>query len=91
MWNLLLDEENILSNRELHIGYNGEAENMEDLSERDITIMEILRNNPNITLQEVADKISKSLRTVKIAVKSLQERGLVERVGEKKNGTWKIV
>ena len=89
--NLLLDEENILSNRELHVGYNGEAENMEDVSERDITIMEILRNNPNITLQEVADKISKSLRTVKIAVKSLQERGLVERVGGKKNGTWKIV
>lgn len=89
--NLLLDEENILSNRELHIGYNGEAENIEDVSERDITIMEILRNNPNITLQEVSDKIGKSLRTVKIAVKSLQERGLVERVGGRKNGTWKIV
>lgn len=89
--NLLLNEENVLSNRELHIGYNGEPEKTEDISERDITIMEILRNNPNITLQEVADKIGKSLRTVKVAVKSLQERGLVERVGGKKNGTWNVV
>ncbi len=89
--NLLLNEENILSNRELHIGYNGEPENTEDVSERDITIMEILRNNPNITLQEVADKIGKSLRTVKLALKSLQERGLVKRVGGKKNGTWNVV
>lgn len=89
--NLLLDEENVLSNRELHIGYNGEPKNTEDVSERDITIMELLRNNPNITLQEVADKIGKSLRTVKVALKSLQERGLVERVGGKKNGTWNVV
>lgn len=89
--NLLLEEENLLSNRELHIGYNGEPENAEELSERDITIMEILRNNPRITLQEVADKIGKSLRTVKIAVKSLQERGLVKRVGGKKNGSWNVV
>lgn len=89
--NLLLDEENVLSNRELHIGYNSEPKTAEEISERDITIMEILRNAPCITLQEVADKIGKSLRTVKIAVKSLQERGLVERVGGKKNGTWKVV
>ena len=89
--NLLLEEENVLSNRELHIGYNGEPETAEEISERDITIMEILRNNPTITLQAVSDKIGKSLRTVKVAVKSLQERGLVERVGGKKNGTWKIV
>ena len=89
--NLLLDEENILSNRELHIGYDGESKTVEEISERDITIMEILRNNPFITLQEVADKIGKSLRTVKIDLKSLQERGLVERVGGKKTGTWKIV
>lgn len=89
--NLLLEEENVLSNRELHIGYNGEPENAEELPERDITIMEILRNNPRITLQEVADKIGKSLRTVKIAVKSLQERGLVKRVGGKKNGSWNVV
>ena len=91
MRNLLLDEENVLSNRELHIGYSGEPETAEEVSDRDITIMEILRNNPCITLQEVADKIGKSLRTVKVAVKSLQERGLVERVGGKKNGTWKVV
>ena len=52
--------------------------------------MGILQNNPSITLQEIADTIGKSLRTVKIAIKSLQERDLVERVGGKKNGSWKV-
>lgn len=88
--NLLLNEENVLSNRELHIGYTSNPENAEEISKRDITIMEILQNNPSITLQEIADIIGKSLRTVKIAIKSLQERGLVERVGGKKNGSWKV-
>ena len=88
--NLLLNEENVLSNRELHIGYTGDPENAEEISERDITIMGILQNNPSITLQEIADTIGKSLRTVKIAIKSLQERDLVERVGGKKNGSWKV-
>ena len=88
--NLLLNEENVLSNRELHIGYTGDPENTEEISNRDITIMGILKNNPSITLQEIADAIGKSLRTVKIAIKSLQERGLVERVGGKKSGSWKV-
>lgn len=88
--NLLLNEENVLSNRELHIGYTGDPENAEEISKRDIAIIGILQNKPRITLQEIADTIGKSLRTVKIAIKSLQERGLVERVGGKKNGSWKV-
>jgi DNA-binding Lrp family transcriptional regulator len=39
-----------------------------------------------ITLAEISDKIGKSLRTVKITMKKLQENGIVERVGGKKTG-----
>ena len=47
--------------------------------------------NPSITLDEVAERIGKSSRTVKMAVKSMRERGIIERVGGKKKGSWKIL
>ena len=88
--NLLLEEDNVLSNRELHIGFTEAEEAPDAKSERDTEILNLLSNNPDITLQEIAEKIGKSLRTVKVAIKALQERGIVERVGGKKNGSWKV-
>lgn len=87
--NLLLGEDNILSNREMHICYK-EEEEKQIYFDRNAMIIEILRSNPNITLQQVAEKIGKSLRSVKTSIKFLQERGAVERIGSKKNGTWKV-
>ncbi len=86
--NLLLGENNILSNRELHIHYKKVKEPTEVTWQREALIIEILRENPKITLQEVADKIGKSLRTVKTAIKVLQENGTIARSGGKKNGCW---
>lgn len=88
--NLLLGEDNILSNREMHIAFKEPTELSENMSERENLIVEILRNNPNITLQEVATTIGKSLRTIKMSIKTLQERGVVRHVGGKKNGYWQI-
>lgn len=82
--NLLLGEDNVLSNREMHIGY---AEIEADF---ETAILEILKSNPSVILQEVADKIGKSLRFVKLIIKNLQERGVVERIGSKKTGSWKV-
>ena len=89
--NLLLGEDNILSNRELHIGYKEIPVPYEKLKKREESILNILKESPDISLQEVADKIGRSLRTVKIAVKSLQEQGRLERVGGKKKGSWKVI
>ena len=89
--NLLLGEDNILSNRELHIGYKETPVPYEKLKKREESILSILKESPDISLQEVADKIGRSLRTVKIAVKSLQEQGRLERVGGKKKGSWKVI
>ncbi len=86
--NLLLGEDNILSNRELHINYTEVRETAKEITNRELLIIQILKETPTITLQEVADKIGKSIRTVKTAVKSLQEREIIERVGGKKNGSW---
>lgn len=88
--NLLLGEDNILLSRELHIAYKEPIEPVSALHDREVLILDILRANPGITLDEVAQKIGKSSRTVKTTVKSMQDRGIIERHGSKKNGSWVI-
>ena len=88
--NLLLDEDNILSNREMHIAYKEVEEHPQAITDREKTIIDLIQANPQITLTEISEKIDKSLRTVKNAMKTLQEKGIVERIGGKKNGSWKI-
>ena len=89
--NLLLGEDNILSNREMHINYKEVNSSTEETVTREQIILEILEKQPKITLQEIADKIGKSLRTVKMSIKVLQESGKIERVGGKKEGSWKVL
>ena len=89
--NLLLGEDNILSNREMHINYKEVNSSTEETVTREQIILEILEKQPKITLQEIADKIGKSLRTVKTSIKALQESGKIERVGGKKEGSWKVL
>ena len=88
--NLLLAEDNILSNREMHVAYKEIEEPVQVITERERTIIDFLRKNPSITLDEIAERIGKSPRTVKAAVKSMRDRGIVERVGGKRNGIWKV-
>ena len=89
--NLLLGEDNVLSNREMHVNYKEVKSSTEETVTREQIIVEILEKQPKITLQEIADKIGKSLRTVKMSIKALQESGKIERVGGKKEGSWKVL
>ncbi len=88
--NLLLAEKNILSNREMHIDYKETKEEKQEKLYREALIIDILKENPYITLQEVSNRIGKSLRTVNLSVKALQEKGILSRAGAKKNGYWII-
>ena len=89
--NLLLGEDNVLSNREMHVNYKEVKMSAGETIAREQVIIEMLRDNPDITLQELANTIGKSLRTVKMAIKALQESGKIERIGGKKNGSWKVL
>ena len=88
--NLLLDEDNILSNREMHIAFKEIDEQPEIVTDREKKIIELVKENPQITLAEISKKIGKSLRTVNSSMKLLQEKGIIERVGSKKKGHWII-
>ena len=49
----------------------------------------ILRSDIAISLQEVADSIGLSSRGVKKICNKLQEYGMLERIGSKRDGIWK--
>lgn len=88
--NLLLNENNPLSNRKMHISYKELKESPQSISEREKMIIDLIKVNPQITLAQIGDKIGRSLRTVNNTMKSLQEKGIIERVGGKKNGRWQV-
>ncbi len=55
------------------------------------SVLELLSANTNITVAELMQKTGKAERTVKRALASLKEKGLIERVGSDKTGYWKVL
>ena len=103
--NIMLGENNELKNRYTHIDYDeymkkfGENEktsvqNTENFGVNEKTsvqIIEIMKNTPNITLQEIAEKLNRSKRAVEMQVKKLREQGIIKRIGADKNGHWEVI
>ena len=53
-------------------------------------ILELLIENPKITMAEMAEKLNVAKRTIEREVKQLRETGRVECIGSKRFGHWKI-
>ena len=51
-------------------------------------ILEYLHEYPTATQTVISAAIGKSLRTIKAGMAALQEKGLLEREGARKNGRW---
>lgn len=66
-----------------------------ELTERQQEILHLLRKNPELTSQKISQKISQinsaSARTIIKDMKVLQEVGLLQRVGSKKEGHWEVI
>lgn len=84
--NLILNENNQLHNRDLHISPVLQPQE----NSRETKILVLMGNNPSIKLDEIAEQLNVSLRTIKNAVSALIKEGKVERLGGKKMGYWKI-
>jgi len=56
-----------------------------------VQILELIKADPKITLQEIAEKTNRSKRAIEMQVKKLRENGVLKRVGATKNGHWEIV
>lgn len=55
------------------------------------SVLAVLKQTPEITRKELAEKVSKTVRTVQRALVSLTDKGYIRRVGAKKNSTWKVL
>lgn len=83
--NLLLGEKNTLHNRDLHIS----AATNKTLPTREGIVLEQIKNNPSIKIDDLAKILNVSPRTIDNIIASLTEKGIIERVGGKKSGYWK--
>ena len=53
-------------------------------------ILDLMRNNPEITIDEMASAASVSRSTVLRSVKKLRENGMVNRIGGDRYGHWQM-
>lgn len=93
-YNLLSSTKYELKNRDTHVDSIQSASD-NDLKGNNCTLEEqaiinLIKENPSINQDEIAQSINKSLRTVKTYMITMQEKGLIERVNGKKNGEWVV-
>ena len=50
----------------------------------------MINENPFINQDEISIRIGKSLRTVKLYMSSMKQKGIIARLNGKKNGKWII-
>ena len=94
--NLLLGENHILKNREIHVNFNDTVKIQDGTvkAENDTvndTVFSLIRQNNKIKVTEISERLNISLSTAKRKIKELKEQGLIERIGSDKTGHWKIM
>ncbi|MDY3301552.1 MAG: ATP-binding protein, partial [Lachnospiraceae bacterium] len=62
----------------------------DELNFTEKTILAILKSKPDASRDELAEKASKTVRTVQRTLNSLRDKGYIEREGAKQNTVWKI-
>lgn len=60
------------------------------LNKTEQTVLSLIAENPHLTLEEVAQSISKSSKTVQRCLDSLKKKKIILRVGARKDGYWEI-
>ena len=72
---------------------NGAIDNMVLTTTQETTqekILNLIRKNPSITQSQMAKALGITRDGISYNIKQLKEKGIIERIGATKNGTWKI-
>ena len=81
----------ILSAQSAHdVGVNVGANVGVNESEPESICLNLLRENPKLSAQKIADQMGLSSRQVERLLAKLKKDGRIERIGAAKNGYWKI-
>ena len=73
----------------VNVTYDVTYENALNITEQ--AVLTVLRQNSEISREEIAERVSKTVRTVQRALAALTEKGYIRRVGAKKNSTWEVL
>lgn len=85
--NLLFNEHNPLTNKDLRIIINKDSD--EPLS-RESRVIELMKENPKISIDELANKIGVSSRTIKSISSALVKDNKIKRINGKRYGHWEV-
>ncbi len=61
------------------------------LNGTEMSVLAILKQKSDLSREEIANKISKTTRTVQRALDSLRAKGYIRRIGSKQKPTWEIL
>lgn len=61
------------------------------LNGTEMSVLALLKQKPDSSRDEIAEQISKTVRTVQRALDALKDKGYIERIGSKQNPTWKTL
>jgi predicted HTH transcriptional regulator len=62
----------------------------EELNKTQLTILELFKKEPSITISEIASILNLADRTIKRAIDFLKKSGLIERIGSTQSGHWEV-
>ncbi len=60
------------------------------LNEIQNKILKLISNNKNVTQKEISEELNTTKRTIERNIMILKEMNLIERIGSRKSGYWKI-
>lgn len=83
--NVALNDKNVAKSVALKV-----KEKYPELRKVYIDIIEVISKDNYITQEEIAGKLNKTRNSIYRNIKSLKEIGILERLGSKKNGYWKL-
>ncbi len=84
--NLLMNKNNKLQNKDLHIKT---VSDMNDSKEN--RVLKLIKDNPHIKIDDIAKNLNISIRTVKSLTSTLQESKQIKRINGKRYGYWEIL
>ena len=102
--NLLLGTDHELKNRYMHIDYVAEDNSQSvtpeipkcqndilECSLEELAVLNLIKANPSVKQQELADTTRKSLRSIKRMMEYLQDQHYIRRENGKRYGKWEIL
>ena len=63
----------------------------EKLGENRQKILQLIKNNPDITIQELSRELGISTTAIEKNIKLLKQKGYIKRIGSDKGGSWVII